>query len=45
MSIRALLPKYHDILEENGTARYRDCKQVPVEFDPSLTTAELHSIF
>jgi putative pyruvate formate lyase activating enzyme len=44
MSIRALLPKYHDILEENGTARYLDCKQIPVEFDRSQTTDELWQI-
>ncbi len=44
MMIRALLPKYHAILEENGVARYLDCKQVPVSFQKYQTTEELWAI-
>lgn len=44
MMLRALLPKYHDILEENGTACYLNCKHIPVIFDQSLSTDELWRI-
>lgn len=44
MSVRALLPKYHDILEENGTAGYLTCKHVPVLFEKSQQTDELWGI-
>ena len=41
MVVRALLPKYHAILEENGTAQYLDCKHIPVSFETSQSTDEL----
>ncbi len=41
MMERALLPKYHEILEENRNALYRDCKQIPVSFDVSQSTDAL----
>jgi putative pyruvate formate lyase activating enzyme len=41
MTIRALLPKYHDILEEQGTAQYLNCKYIPVSFEESQSTDEL----
>jgi putative pyruvate formate lyase activating enzyme len=41
MTIRALLPKYHDILEEQGTAQYLDCKYIPVLFKGSQSIDEL----
>ena len=41
MKVRALLPKYHDILEENRTAQYLDCKHIPVSFERSQSTDEL----
>lgn len=41
---RSLLPKYWNILEENGTAQYLNCKHVPVFFDLSESTDELWSI-
>ena len=44
MMLRALLPKYHDILEENGTARYLNCKHIPVSFEKSQSTDELWHI-
>jgi putative pyruvate formate lyase activating enzyme len=44
MTVRALLPKYHDILEENRTAEYLTCKQVPVSFEKSQSTDELWRI-
>lgn len=44
MSLRALLPKYHDILEENGTACYLNCKNIPVSFDESCSIDELWRI-
>lgn len=44
MNLRALLPKYYAILEENGTACYRDCKQVPVSFQKSQSTEELWAV-
>lgn len=44
MTIRALLPKYHAILEENGIASYLDCKQVPVSFQKNQATEELWTI-
>ena len=39
--IRALLTKYFDILEENGTAKYIQCRHVPVSFDTSELTDRL----
>jgi len=44
MTLRTLLPKYHEILEENGTARYLDCKHVPASFERSQSTDELWDI-
>jgi putative pyruvate formate lyase activating enzyme len=41
MVLRALLPKYHAILEENGTAQYLDCKHIPAAFETSQPTDEL----
>jgi putative pyruvate formate lyase activating enzyme len=41
MTIRALLPKYHDILEEQGTAQYLNCKYIPVSFEQLQSTDEL----
>jgi len=41
MKVRALLPKYHDILEENRIAQYLDCKHIPVSFERSQSTDEL----
>jgi putative pyruvate formate lyase activating enzyme len=41
MTIRALLPKYHDILEEQGTAQYLNCKYIPVSFEQPQSTDEL----
>ncbi len=41
MTIRALLPKYYDILEEQGTAQYLDCKYIPVPFEQLQSTDEL----
>jgi len=41
MKVRALLPKYHDILEENRTAQYLDCKHIPVSFETAQSTDEL----
>jgi len=41
MKVRSLLPKYHDILEENRTAQYLDCKHIPVSFETSQSTDEL----
>ena len=41
---RSLLPKYWNILEENGTAQYLNCKHVPVFFDLSESTDELWNI-
>jgi putative pyruvate formate lyase activating enzyme len=41
MMVRALLPKYHDILEEQGMAEYLNCKQIPVSFERTQSTDEL----
>ncbi len=41
MTVRALLPKYHNIIEENGTAQYLDCKHIKVRFDAMQPTNEL----
>jgi putative pyruvate formate lyase activating enzyme len=41
MMVRTLLPKYHDILEENRSAQYLDCKRIPVSFDISQSTDDL----
>ena len=41
MMVRALLPKYHDILEEQGMAEYLNCKQMPVSFERTQSTDEL----
>ena len=41
MTVRSLLPKYHAILEEQGTAQYLDCKHIPVSFDVTQPTDEL----
>jgi len=38
---RILLSKYFDILEENRTAQYIQCKYIPVSFDASETTNNL----
>jgi putative pyruvate formate lyase activating enzyme len=35
---RSILRKYFDILEENGTAQYLVCKQIPVSFQTSEST-------
>ncbi|MCX6670693.1 MAG: radical SAM protein [Euryarchaeota archaeon] len=44
MVVRAHLPKYHAILEENGTAQYLDCKHIPVSFETSQPTDELREL-
>ncbi len=44
MMERALLPKYHEILEEKGCARYLDCKHVPVSFESSQPIDELWTL-
>jgi putative pyruvate formate lyase activating enzyme len=44
ITVRALLPRYHDILEEEGTAQYLDCKQIPVSFNDYQSTDELWAI-
>jgi len=44
MTVRALLPKYHDILEENGTAVYHTCKHIPVSFEKTQSTDDLWHI-
>ncbi len=41
---RELLPKYHEILEENRSAFYRDCKQIPVTFNITQSTETLWKI-
>ncbi len=41
MTVRALLPKYHNILEENGSAQSLDCKHIKVRFDAMQSTDEL----
>jgi len=41
MTIRALLSKYHEILEEQGTAQYLNCKYIPVSFEQPQSTDEL----
>jgi putative pyruvate formate lyase activating enzyme len=41
MTERALLPKYHDILEEQRTAQYLVCKHIPVSFERSQSTDDL----
>jgi len=38
---RTLLSKYYDILEEKGTAKFLDCKHIPVSFSDSESTASL----
>jgi len=43
-TMRSLLPKYYSILEENRSAQYLECKQVPVSFDSSTSTDELWKI-
>ena len=44
MTLRALLPKYHEILEENRTACFQNCKYIPAFFDVSRSTDELWRI-
>ena len=41
MTVGSLLPKYHEILEEQGIAQYLDCKRIPVSFDVTQPTDEL----
>jgi putative pyruvate formate lyase activating enzyme len=41
MTVRALLPKYHDILGENGKAQYLCCKHIPVSFERTQSTDAL----
>jgi putative pyruvate formate lyase activating enzyme len=41
MTLWALLPRYHAILEEKRAAQYLDCKSVSAPFTPSQSTAEL----
>jgi len=43
-TMRSLLPKYYSILEENRSAQYLECKQIPVSFDASTSTDELWKI-
>jgi putative pyruvate formate lyase activating enzyme len=43
-TVRSLLPKYYDILEGQGTARYLDCKHIQVLFDSSTSINDLWSI-
>ena len=35
---RTLLSKYFDILEDNGTAKYLQCKSIPISFKNSDST-------
>lgn len=44
MTVRKLLPRYYDILEDQGTAQYLDCKQIPVDFTSSQSTDELWAL-
>jgi putative pyruvate formate lyase activating enzyme len=44
MMVRSLLPKYHDILEEQGTAQYLDCKHISVSFELTQSIDELWRI-
>jgi len=44
MTIRSLLPKYHDIIEENGTSVYLNCKKVPVSFEKTQSIDDLWNI-
>jgi putative pyruvate formate lyase activating enzyme len=41
MAIQALLPKYHDILDDVGTAQYLLCKYIPVSFKKSQPIEKL----
>jgi putative pyruvate formate lyase activating enzyme len=41
MTVRGLLPKYHEIIEENRSPQFRSCQYVPVSFDPVQSTDEL----
>ena len=41
---RELLPKYHEILEENRSAVYLDCQHIPVTFNLSQSTEVLWKI-
>lgn len=41
---RKLLPRYHDILSGEGTAKYLTSKYIPVSFDRSQSTDELWGI-
>jgi len=41
MTIWALLPRYHDILEDHRSAQYLDCKHIPASFNVTQSTAEL----
>jgi len=38
---RTLLSKYYDILEKKGTAKFLDCKHIPVSFNNSGSTTSL----
>ncbi len=42
--VRTLLPKYHDILEDQGIAQYLNCKHIPVSFELTQSTGELWRI-
>jgi putative pyruvate formate lyase activating enzyme len=38
---RALMPKYFEILEENGISKFLQCKNLPVKFESSEATEDL----
>jgi putative pyruvate formate lyase activating enzyme len=41
MDVRKLLPKYHDILEEQEVAQYQTCRYIPVFFERTQATDSL----
>jgi putative pyruvate formate lyase activating enzyme len=41
MTTRALFPKYHDVLDEQGSAQYLYCKLIPVRFTQTESTNKL----
>lgn len=42
--VRSLLPKYHEILDEQGTAQFLHCKRIPVSFEQTQSTDDLWHI-
>lgn len=43
-SVRMILSKYFEILEENSPAKYQNCKYIPVEFDVTASLDDLWDI-